>query len=199
MASVKIDPVQKLKTQVATHKETIRELKATIRELKQALKAQKVDLQSAWQTEIEAHAEHALSVGYELGYLEAISVQKDTMRRLRRECEALQSNLQAETQVDYSALEGVLSAAAGQRRVVPMPEPAPAVLVEPTPAVEEAPKADLEEAAAPALEPEAPIAEEASVQEEPAEESPVMIKDPFSQPFIQPAKEEELVLEAEPA
>lgn len=152
MASVKTDPVQKLKMQVATHKETIRELKATIRDLKQALKAQKVDLQSAWQTEIEAHAEHALSVGYELGYLEAISVQKDTMRRLRRECEALQNNLQADAQVDYSALEGVLSAAAGQRRVVPMPEPAPAVLVEPTPAVEEAPKAEAEEA--PALESE---------------------------------------------
>lgn len=197
MASVKTDPVQKLKTQVATHKETIRELKATIRDLKQALKAQKVDLQSAWQTEIEAHAEHALSVGYELGYLEAISVQKDNMRRLRRECEALQNNLQADDQVDYSALEGVLSAAAGQRRVVPMPEPAPAVLVEPTPVAAEAPKAEAEQAPAPDV--DAAMREEASVQEEPAEEAPVMIKDPFSQPFIQPAKEEELVLEAEPA
>ena len=196
MASVKIDPAQKLKVQVATHKETIRELKATIRELKQAMKAQKVDLQSAWQTEIEAHAEHALSVGYELGYLEAISVQKDTMRRLRRECEVLQNNLQTETQVDYSALDSVLSAAGGQRRVVPMPEPAPAVLVEPAPVVEEPvveePKLEAAEASEPAA-----LAIEESVAPLPVEKEITMIKDPFSQPFIQEVKEE-LVLEAEP-
>ncbi len=118
-----IDPMQKLKNQLADQKQMVSDLKLSVRELKQQLKDKKVEMKSVWQDEIEIHTEKALSVGYELGYLEAVSAQRDASDQLRADIDALCAVSPASVSVDFSALNDVLTEAASVHQPVPMPEP----------------------------------------------------------------------------
>ena len=143
--------VSKLTAQIATLKQNLREAKANLKAAKQGQKMLKASMKGAWQDEIDSQCAHALSVGYELGYLEALVKQREQHAAFVQQLSAAQPT----GEVDYDGLNAILKAQGSVS--VPMPEPKPLTEEQEnvsstaestvTPAVEEVAQVVAEEAA----------------------------------------------------